>query len=88
MVKWSQQELEALAQSQRTGERRLWASIIIRALRWNQRYFVDPGSTFPLAAQALGWDPGAFRERLLKKRRPRMPQEPRSPKGEDDTTAV
>jgi len=58
MVKWTQQELEALAQAQRTGERRLWAAVIVRCLRWNHKYFVAPDSTFPLAGIVQDLDSG------------------------------
>lgn len=45
-----------------TGEARLWAAVILTAWRDRRwKYFLDPGSTFPLAAACCKLDVGAVR---------------------------
>ena len=51
-----------------TGEARLWAAVILTAWkdrRW--RYFLDPGTTFPLAAACCKLDVGAVRAAVTKR---------------------
>lgn len=53
-----------------TGEARLWAAVILTAWkdrRW--RYFLDPGTTFPLAAACCKLDVGAAVRAAVKARK-------------------
>lgn len=45
-----------------SGEARLWAAVILTAWRDRRwKYFLDPGTTFPLAAACCKLDVGAVR---------------------------
>ena len=86
--------LAALVQEQETPEARLWGAVAAHAVACRQWwYFESDNSTFPLVCAALNWDPEDVRELVERKRakirhagRARMPQDERTPKGEDDTT--